>query len=151
MLCAYKSTVLMQSEIPLCLRSSASLVQHVQCRQMSFKNTTKAQSLRRSVELIVCRTAVKWSLKVFGNISENKFTLINAILLKLHFLRWVRKCTKWVENGLTKIRRIWPSRSKSKKAHTLILTWCFPWRFSRCLVFVFRRMLFLELRKFSVS
>ena len=67
LICQSKATkVLMQSDMPLGLRSSAKkALLSVQSRQISFSTLpygTKAQSLRRSVELIIGRTALKFSV-----------------------------------------------------------------------------------------
>ena len=53
-----------------------------------------------------------------------------------------------LQNGLTLLSRIWTSRSKSKKAHKMILTWCSR-RFSKSVV-IFRKTHFLGLRQKSV-
>ena len=66
------------------------------------------------------------SLEVFDNISKNKISLTDAVLLKLQFLHRNRKCAKSIElfrfkNGLNKLSRLWPNRIKSKMAHKMIL------------------------------
>ena len=54
-----------------------------------------------------------------------------------------------LSNGLNKLCRVWPTRPRSKKAHKLVLSWCFL-GFSKSVV-ISRKMHLLYLCKNSVS
>ena len=88
------------------------------------------------------------SLIVFGNISEKRIALTKVLSLELKFSK-PKVCEKdgnfRLQNGLTLLSRIWTSRLKSKKAHKMILIWCFK-RFSKSEV-LFWKTNFLGLQK----
>ena len=98
------------------------------------------------------------SLIVFRNIwriklLENKITFTKVVSLELKYLAPKPEVSEMdvnfrLQNGLTLLSRLWTSRSNSKKAHKMILTWCSR-RFSKSVV-IFLKTLFLGLRKKSV-
>ena len=132
--------VLMQSDIPLREGGQSGLMsfKHTTLRYQSTKFASPCRLYYRSHGIEIFSDL--WSsLIVFGNILENKITLTKVVSLELKIFAPKPEVCEMdenvlLQNGLTLLSRIWTSRSKTKKAHKIILTWCLR-RFSKSAVF----------------
>ena len=101
--------VLMESDLPLGLRSSAKKGNSRQISTLQYG--IKAQSLRRSVDLIIGCTALKFSV-IYDHILENKITVTKVVSLELKFFAPKPEVCEMdgnfrLQNGLTLLSRIW--------------------------------------------
>ena len=130
--------VLMQSDMSLRQWSSSkkgTVISQFEIEKLLayYQHTKYAQLCRinyrsHSIDLL----SDLWSsLEAFDNISKNKISLTDAVLLKLQFLHRNRKCAKLMD--FSELSSIWPNRLKSKMAHKMIFT-CYLWQFSKSVV-----------------
>ena len=151
----------MQSDLLLVLCNNAKKcsVTLLNSRIFTVSTLIKVQSTRRSVDVIIGRTALKclaiqhrywvfsvtiWRMKFIPEIPLNKI---------LNFIAKPEVCEMGenfrLQYGLSRLYRVWSCTPGSQKVHILISTWCFS-RFSKSL-FISQKMQFLKLRKNYVS
>ena len=128
---------------------------------MSFKHNTVPHHSTKFAPL--CRLYYRsHGIEIFSDLWSSLIVFVTFLKIKLF---WPKLC-HWnllfapkpevcemdglfrLQNGLTLLSSIITSRSKSKKAHKMILTWCLRW-FSKFSV-IFRKTNFLGLRNKSV-